>query len=80
VRAQHALKGRRAGLVLAFGGAPDQSLTGEAEDIASKVEDVLRSLGNQGFVFIGTSYHPPFFSLYSSLSYVNLEVYLYAQS
>ncbi len=71
------LKGRRAGLVIAYGGTPDQSGTGTAVQVAGKVDAVLGTLGGHGQIFEGTTYHDPLFTLGKSYSYVKLEVYLF---
>ncbi len=71
------LKGRRAGLVIAYGGTPDQSGTGRAVQVAGKVDDVLQTLGGHGQTFEGTTYHDPLFTLRQSYNYVRLEVYLF---
>ena len=51
VRENARLRGRQAGLVLAFGGTADQG-----PEIARKATDALRELGDQGFVFHDTLY------------------------
>lgn len=71
------LKGRRAGLVIVYGGTPDQSGTGTAVQVAGKVDNVLQTLGGHGQLFEGTTYHDPLITLGKSYSYVKLEVYLF---
>jgi hypothetical protein len=71
------LKGRRAGLVIAYGGTPDQSGIGVAEAVADKVNGALRTLGGRGQLFEDTTYHDSLFVLGQSHSYVKLEVYLF---
>jgi hypothetical protein len=75
VRSVTALYGRRAGLVLTFGGANDGN-NGQAIQIAKKVDDALKVLGQQRFVFSGTVYRP-FLSLNTPPSYVTIDVYLF---
>lgn len=77
IKRDSSLKGRRAGLVIAYGGTPDQSGTGTAVQVAGKVDDVLQTLGGHGQTFEGTTYHDPLFTLGKSYSYVKLEVYLF---
>ena len=74
------LKGRRAGLVIAYGGTPDSSGTGTAVQVAGKVDKVLQTLSGSGQIFQDTTYHEPLFSLNQSYSYVKLEVYLYKKT
>jgi hypothetical protein len=76
VKANGQLAGRRAGLVLTFGGASPGD-TDLALRIAGRVNDLLKQLGEQtGFVFRGTIYRP-FLSLASPYSKVTIEVYLF---
>ena len=74
------LKGRRAGLVIAYGGTPDSSGTGTAVQVAGKVDTILQTLSGSGQTFQDTTYHDPLFSLGQSYSYVKLEVYLYKKT
>jgi hypothetical protein len=76
VQSVAALKGRRAGLVLTFGGAGGDSAGGEAVAIARKVDSVLRQLGARRFVFSGTVFRP-FLSLSAPPSRVTIDVYLF---
>jgi hypothetical protein len=80
VRAQTFLHGRRAGLVIAYGSAPDVTQIVRAQNVANKVMSVLQSLGNEGFVFIQTSYYDPLYVLYASNpNTVVIDIYLFAQ-
>lgn len=80
IKSNSHLKGRRAGLVIAYGGTPDQSGTGTARAVADKVDAVLQTLDGSGQPFQGTTYHDPLFTLGQSYSYVKLEVYLYKKT
>ncbi len=80
VRAQAFLRGRSAGLVIAYGGAPDTSQIGRAQAIAGKAYNVLKMLGKEGFAFTRASYYSSLFSLYSSDTTVVLDVYLFAKT
>lgn len=81
VRGNPALSGRRAGLVLAYGGAPTDSSgdVDRAQAVAGRAGDVLRQLGKGRFVFLRTAYHEPFISLGKDPGYVKLEIYLFKQ-
>jgi len=72
-------KNRRAGLVLAYGGASTDSDIQRAYSVAGKVENILKTFDGEGFVFIQTVYHSPYFILGASSDLVTLEVYLFAQ-
>src|SRR5690349_3921509 len=54
-------KGRRAGFVLAYGGAPTDGDIQHAFDVANKVMDILKTFEQESFIFIKTSYHGPLF-------------------
>ncbi|MEE6258116.1 hypothetical protein [Plantactinospora sonchi] len=69
------LKGRRAGLVLTFGGASGDN-TARARRIANRANDALRALGRDGIIFRGTVYRP-FHSLASPPSKLTIDVYLF---
>jgi hypothetical protein len=71
------LHGRRAGLVLTFGGASGDG-PGEAVAIARKVDSALQALGRRRFVFSGTVFRP-FLSLGAPPSQVEIDIYLFKQ-
>lgn len=74
---------RRAGFVIAFGGAIASDGTtnpNEGNLVAGRVEDVLRMLGKDGYIFVGTVYQDPYHDLGSNLGVVELQIYLYTQS
>lgn len=75
IRRDSRLSGRRAGLVLTFGGALNGS-QGQAIAIANQADNVLRGLGAQGYVFRGTVYRP-FLALNASPSALKVDVYLF---
>ena len=72
-------KTRRAGFVLAYGGAPTDNDIPTAIQVASKVENILKTFEQENFVFIKTVYHDPYHDLGVSSDLVTLEVYLFAQ-
>lgn len=72
------LKGARAGLVITYGGAPDQSTTSRAKSVAQQVNTVLKTqMGGAGQPFQGAAFHDPQFYLGYDYSFVYLEMYLY---
>lgn len=79
VRSQSVLQGRTAGLVIAYGEAPDTSQIPTAQEISIKVMGVLQSLGQQGFVFTRTSYYDPLYVLYGDPNFTVIDVYLFAK-
>jgi hypothetical protein len=78
MRSQIFLNDRTVGLVIVYGGAPDDSQILIAQDIANKVMDVLSSLGREGFAFTRTSYYDPLYILPGSANTVVIDVYLFA--
>jgi hypothetical protein len=79
VRSQAILQRRTAGLVIAYGGAPDIKQINRAQDIATKVIAILQSLGSGDFVFTRTSYYDPLYILYSTDTVTTIDIYLFAQ-
>jgi hypothetical protein len=75
VQSYPGLRGRRAGLVLTFGGASGDG-AGEAITIARSVDTVLQQLGTERFVFYGTVFRP-FLSLSSPPDRIEIDVYLF---
>ncbi len=80
IRAQSGLAGRRAGLVLTFGGTPttDAADVNIAIAVVGKVNAAMQDLGKQGFVFIDTVYHRPLNTPGSVFSSIYVEIYLFA--
>jgi len=73
--------GRRAALVIPYGGAPDQNQEATGLSIADKVVRVLQKLGeNQKSVFFKTAFHDSVHYLGQNFGFVELEIYLFAQS
>ncbi|GIJ27004.1 hypothetical protein Vqi01_21660 [Micromonospora qiuiae] len=75
VRKHPGLQGRRAGLVLTFGGASNDN-TDRAMRIARRANAALKKLGDEGIIFRGTVYRP-FLSLASPPSALTIDVYLF---
>lgn len=79
IRSVAKLQGRRAGLVLTFGGSQGTSEgTGlqAAKDLDAKV---LQNLGSQNFVFNGTVYRE-FFATDKPVGTIELDVYVFKQT
>lgn len=77
VRANRLLVGRRAGLVLAFGGALGAPTPNYGTRVAQALDqEVLAALGQQGYVFTGTVYRE-FFDLGVDPSYITVDVYVF---
>jgi len=79
VRAQGILHGRSVGLVIAYGGAPTSNDIGTADSIASKVYDILRTMGKQKFAFTQASYYNTLYLLGGDVNTVVLDIYLFAK-
>lgn len=72
------LKGRRAGLVISYGGAPSEATTDQAQKVAGAVNTVLATkFSAAGQPFEGAAFHDPLFYLGHDYSFVYLEIYLY---
>ncbi|MFI6906453.1 hypothetical protein ACIBKY_34690 [Nonomuraea sp. NPDC050394] len=74
VREDVKLHGRRAGLVLAFGGAGDTD-PGRALNIAGKANAVLKDLGKSGYVFDDAVFRP--FLSHRAVNTLVLDIYLF---
>lgn len=74
IHAVQALKGRRAGLVLAFGGGAGTDV-GRAMLIARKANAVLRELGSRDAVFRRTVFRP--FISFSDAKMLSLDIYMF---
>jgi hypothetical protein len=79
IRGQAVLRGRTAGLVIVYGGAPDVAQVTRAQTVVTKVINVLVSLGNQGFVFTRTSYYDPLYILNGDANTTVIDIYLFAR-
>jgi hypothetical protein len=79
IRAKSTLNGRHAGLVLAFDGDNgDPSIDSTSLEIAGKVNEVLASMGSQGYVFRNTAYRS-FIGRNVSPDIVDVDIYLFKQ-
>lgn len=79
LRHESVLHGRRAGLAIAYDGAPNPNDVTIAQNVDAKVYNVLASLGNESFVFIKTSYYDPLVLLYAPYDTITIDVFLFAQ-
>ena len=80
IEGQSILKGNSVGLAIVYGGAPTVNDIGQAYNIGGKVESILKGLVNDGFVaFQRASYYGPLYSLGTSLSFIEIDVYLFIQ-
>jgi hypothetical protein len=82
VRAQRALQGRTAGLVIIYDGAPDDGAIQQALEVDRKIEAALKSLGDEHFVFYCTSYYAdknPLYILGGDPNTAVLHIYLYTE-
>jgi hypothetical protein len=75
VRRDHRLAGRRAGLVILFGGASGTNPS-RGRQAAIQVQKVLADMGRHGFVFKDAVYRP-FFDLQKPSTVVQLNVYVF---
>jgi hypothetical protein len=75
IQSEAALAGRRAGLVLTFGGASGGK-EGLGKSIAERVNSVLTELGGQGFVFNGAVYRA-FIDTGAPQEELTIDVYLF---
>lgn len=79
VKAQPVVRGRSVGLVIAYGGAPDDSQISRAQAIAGKVYNALKSFGKQDSVFGRASYYNTLYLLGGNPNKVTLDIYLFAK-
>ncbi len=79
VRNWSVLRGRSAGLVIAYDGAPDASQIGNAQDVDKKIYALLSELGHENFVFSRAAYYDPLYVLGNDSNTVSIDVYLFAR-
>ena len=79
VKAQHFLQGRTAGLIIVYGGAPGDAQIGRAQEIASKVYDILQNLGKHDPTFANVSRYDPLHLLGGDPRIVTIDIFLFAQ-
>lgn len=76
IKADPRLKGKRAGLVLTFGGATTDNPSQGITDAQAFDQEVLTPLGTSGYVFVNTVYRE-FFTLNGDTTSFQVDVYLY---
>ena len=79
VEAQSFIQGRRAGLAIVYGGAPNDGQIGRAEGIANKVYDILQSLGKHNKTFANISRYDPLYLLGGDPNTVTIDIFLFAR-
>ncbi len=79
VTAQSFLQGRRVGLAIIYGGAPNDSQIGRAENIANKVYDILHDLGKRNTTFTNISRYDPLYLLGGNSDTVTIDIFLFVQ-
>ena len=79
VTAQPFLQGRQAGLIIAYGGASDDSQIGRAEDIANKIYDILQNLGKHNTTFANVVRYDPLYLLGGDPNVVTIDILLFAR-
>ena len=76
----HIPLGRRVGLVIAYGGTPDDNGIGHAQDIVTKIYAILQGIGG---AFQGATYYASqkgnLFTLQENPSVVRVDIYLFVQ-
>src|SRR2546421_776587 len=80
IEGQSVLKGNSVGLVIVYGGALTVNDIDQAYNIGGKVISILKGLVNDGFVaFQRASYYGPLYSLGTSPTFIEIDVYLFIQ-
>lgn len=77
VKSQSFLNQRTVGLVIVYGGAPDDTQIARAQNVSNKVMDALRSLGRTDAGFARTSYYDPLYTLGNGVDIVVIDIYLF---
>ena len=79
VKSQGFLRGRNAGLVIIYGGAPPVNDIPTATSIANDVYSILLSLGKQDVTFARLSKYDPLYLLGGDPTIVKLDIFLFSQ-
>lgn len=79
VRANPQLAGRRAGLVLSFGGAPPSNPHLGIQVAQALDDNVLKDLASLNYVFVSYTVYREFFNLGVSSSDIQVDVYVFKQ-
>lgn len=78
ITAQPFLRGRRAGLAIVYGGAPDDTQISTADDIANKIYDIFHNLGKRNAGFKNIASYDPLYLLGGDLNKVIIDIFLFA--
>ncbi len=84
VTGQSFLKGRSAGLIIAYGGSPDDGSIPNAENIAKKVYSIVLGLGTPGSKYYNTfsniRKYDPLYILGGDVNSISIDIFLFSQS
>lgn len=78
ITGQSFLRGRRAGLAIVYGGAPDYTQISSAFDIAKKVYAILHDLGKRNADFTNIASYDPLYILGGDPNTVIIDIFLFA--
>lgn len=79
VRSQPILRGRKIGLAITYGGAPDDAGIPTAQQISQKIYDIFRAMGGNFAPLHDASYYDEGYFLGNSPNIVAVHVYLFVQ-
>ena len=79
VQGQKFLRGRSAGLIIVYGGAPTINDVNTALSIAQIVSDTLLDFGKKDATFAKVSTYNPLYLLGGDLSQVRIDIFLFAK-
>ncbi len=78
IQEQKFLHGRKAGLIIVYGGAPTTNDISTALNIAQHVYDTMQSFGKKEATFAKVSDYDPLYLLGGKLSTVQIDIFLFA--
>jgi hypothetical protein len=78
ITAQPFLRGRKAGLAIVYGGAPDDTQISIADDIANKIYAIFHNLGKRNAGFTNIASYDPLYLLGGDLNKVVIDIFLFA--
>lgn len=79
IRSQQVLQRHNVGLVIVYGGAPTVNDITSAKAIASKMYDIMRSLGKEHFAFSKASYYDPVYDLGTDTNEITIDIFLFVE-
>jgi len=80
IMSQSILQERSVGLAIVYGGAPDDGSIPQAQQVASKIYDLLKNVGQEGFAFTRSSYYVPLYTLGQPTNTVKVDVYFFCRA